>query len=50
MRELSINLFKDALKSMVGRKKRMMKKTVQRVLLPLFLHINDENESVAKVR
>lgn len=50
VRELSIGLFKDLMKTVVGRKKRKMKKTVRRVLLPLFLHMNDQVDSVAEVR
>ncbi|XP_074930908.1 uncharacterized protein LOC142048165 [Phalacrocorax aristotelis] len=48
VRELSISLFKDVMKSVVGRNKKMMKKKVQRVLLPLFFHMSDQIRSVAK--
>lgn len=50
VRELSISLFKDVMKSVVGRDKKKMKNKVQRVLLPLFLHMSDQTESVAKVQ
>ncbi|KAM6225537.1 maestro heat-like repeat-containing protein family member 7 [Spheniscus humboldti] len=48
VRELSISFFKDVMKTVVGRNMKKMKKKVQRVLLPLFLHMNDQIESVAK--
>ena len=50
MRELSISLFKDVMKAAAVRNKKKMKKQVQRVLLPLFVHMNDQMESVAKVQ
>lgn len=50
MRELSISLFGDVMKTVVGRNEKKMKKKVQRVLLPLLLHMNDQMESVAKVQ
>ena len=50
VRELSISLLKDAMKTVVGRNKKRMKKQVRRVLLPLFLRMNDQTESVAKVQ
>lgn len=50
VRELSISLFKDVMKAVVGINKKKMKKRVQRVLLPLFLHMSDEIESVAQVQ
>ena len=50
VRELSISLLKDMMKIVVGRNKKKMKKKVQRVLLPLFLQMNDQMESVAKVQ
>ncbi|KAM6100881.1 LOW QUALITY PROTEIN: ATPase family AAA domain-containing protein 2-like, partial [Pterocles gutturalis] len=49
-RELSISLFRDLLEAVVGRDKRKMKKKVRRVLLPLFLHMQEETDSVAKLR
>ncbi|XP_074994748.1 uncharacterized protein LOC142076326 [Calonectris borealis] len=48
VRELSISLFKDLMKTVVRSIKKKMKKRVQRVLLPLFLRMNDQAESVAK--
>ena len=50
VRELSISLFKDVMKSVVGRDKKNMKNKVQRVLLPLLLRMSDQMESVAKVQ
>ncbi|CAM9152253.1 unnamed protein product, partial [Bubo scandiacus] len=48
LRELSIRLFKDVMKTAVGRNKKTMVKTVQSGLLPLFFHMSDQIESVAK--
>ncbi|CAM9454978.1 unnamed protein product [Bubo scandiacus] len=48
LREFSIRLFKDVMKTVVGRQKKKMAKKVQSVLLPLFLHRNDQTKSVAK--
>ncbi|CAN0034943.1 unnamed protein product [Bubo scandiacus] len=48
VRELSIRLFKELVKTMVGRNTRKMVKKAPSVLLPLFFHMNDQNESVAK--
>ncbi|XP_069732678.1 maestro heat-like repeat-containing protein family member 7 [Phaenicophaeus curvirostris] len=48
VRETSITLFRDQLKNVVRRNKQQMKKNVQMALLPLFLHVNDETERVAK--
>ncbi|XP_074693885.1 uncharacterized protein LOC141928917 [Strix aluco] len=48
LRELSIRLFKDVIKTAVGRNKKKMVKTVQSVLLPLFFYTSDQIESVAK--
>ena len=50
LREISIRLFKDVVKTVVGRQKKKMAKKVQSVLLPLFLHRNDQIKSVAKVQ
>ena len=50
LRELSIRLFKDVIKTAVGRNKKKMVKTVQSVLLPLFFYTSDQIESVAKVQ
>ncbi|KAF1475836.1 hypothetical protein FQV18_0016886, partial [Eudyptula minor novaehollandiae] len=48
MRELSISLFRDVVETVVGKDKRRMKKKVRRSLLPLFFHMHDETDSVAK--
>ncbi|XP_074011268.1 maestro heat-like repeat-containing protein family member 7 [Numenius arquata] len=48
LRELSISLFRDLVKAVVGNEKRMMKKKVQRTLLPLFFHTQDKTDSVSK--
>lgn len=50
VRELSISLFKDVMKAVAARNKKKMQKQVQRALLPLFLHMNDQMERVAKVQ
>ncbi|XP_026723116.1 maestro heat-like repeat-containing protein family member 7 [Athene cunicularia] len=48
VRELSIRLFKDVMKTMVGRNKRKMMKTAQSILVPLLFRMSDKVESVAK--
>ncbi|CAM9398422.1 unnamed protein product [Bubo scandiacus] len=48
LRELSIRLFKDVIKTAEGRNKKKMVKTVKSVLLPLFFYTSDQIESVAK--
>ncbi|XP_026722906.1 uncharacterized protein LOC113490586 [Athene cunicularia] len=48
VRELSIRLFKDVMKTAVGRNIKKMVKKVQGVLLQLFFHTNEKVESVAK--
>ncbi|KAM6238913.1 maestro heat-like repeat-containing protein family member 7 [Spheniscus humboldti] len=48
LRELSICLFKDVIQMVVGNDKQQMKKNVRRSLLPLFFHMSDQSESVAK--
>lgn len=50
LRELSIRLFKDVMQTAVGNDKQQMRKTVRRSLLPLFFHMSDQTESVAKVQ
>ncbi|KAK2529649.1 hypothetical protein Q9233_006816 [Columba guinea] len=50
VREFSISLFRDVMDTVVGRNKKMLRKTVKRVLVPLFLHMNDQSKSVAKVQ
>lgn len=49
MRELSIRLFREAMGLVVGRERRKMKKQVHSSLVPLLLHLHDENKSVAQV-
>lgn len=49
LREISICLFKDTMQMVVGNDKQQMKKNLWRSLLPLFFHMSDQNESVAKV-
>ncbi|XP_026719036.1 maestro heat-like repeat-containing protein family member 7 [Athene cunicularia] len=48
VRELSIHLFKEVMKTAVGSNTRNMVKKVKSALLPLFFHMNDQNTSVAK--
>ncbi|CAM9174718.1 unnamed protein product, partial [Bubo scandiacus] len=48
VRELSIRLFKDVMKTAVGRNTKKMVKKVQGAVLPLFFHTNEKIESVAK--
>ncbi|CAM9516399.1 unnamed protein product, partial [Bubo scandiacus] len=48
VRELSIRLFKEVMKTVVGRNTRKMVKKVKSVLLPLFFRMSDQIESVAK--
>ncbi|XP_074786962.1 uncharacterized protein LOC141972824 [Athene noctua] len=48
VRELSISLFRDIMKTAVGRNKKKMVKTVQSNLIPLYFHTSDQVESVAK--
>ncbi|CAM9983003.1 unnamed protein product [Bubo scandiacus] len=48
LRELSIRLFKDVIKTAVGRNKKKMVKKVRSVLLPLFFHMSDMSKNVAK--
>lgn len=49
MRELSIRLFQDTMGLVVGAEKKQMKKKVWDSLLPLLLHLHDQDKSVAKV-
>ncbi|KFZ56209.1 Maestro heat-like repeat-containing protein family member 7, partial [Antrostomus carolinensis] len=49
LRELSIGLFKDLMKTVVWKNKREMKNKVRMALLPLFFHMSDEMQNVAKV-
>ncbi|NXV38450.1 MROH1 protein, partial [Rissa tridactyla] len=48
LRELSINLFRELVETVVGKDKRRMKEEVKRGLLPLFFHMQDKTESVSK--
>ncbi|XP_052535271.1 maestro heat-like repeat-containing protein family member 6 [Tympanuchus pallidicinctus] len=48
VRQLSMHLFLDTLSFVEGREKRKMRKEVYRSLVPLYLHLHDEEESVAK--
>ncbi|XP_029876474.1 uncharacterized protein LOC115343976 [Aquila chrysaetos chrysaetos] len=48
LRELSICLFRDVMQTVVGNDKQQMRKNVRRSLLPLFFHMSDQSESVAK--
>ncbi|XP_074705194.1 uncharacterized protein LOC141933947 [Strix aluco] len=48
VRELSIRLFEDVMKTAVGRNTKKMVKKVQGAVLPLFFHTNEKIESVAK--
>ncbi|KAF1456247.1 hypothetical protein FQV08_0003107, partial [Pygoscelis antarcticus] len=48
LRELTIHLFKDLMKAVVCCHKKRMKNKVWRVLVPLFFHMSDQTQSVAK--
>ncbi|KAK4806335.1 hypothetical protein QYF61_017204, partial [Mycteria americana] len=48
LRELSISLFRDLVESVVGSNKKRMKNDMWRVLVPLFLRMSDQTDSVAK--
>ncbi|KAK2524993.1 hypothetical protein Q9233_009040 [Columba guinea] len=49
LRKISISLFRDLMKMVVGNDKSKMKITVRRGLLPLFFRMSDQVQSVAKV-
>ncbi|KAK2521516.1 hypothetical protein Q9233_010760 [Columba guinea] len=49
LREISISLFRDLMKVLVGNNKRKMKNMVRLGLLPLFFRMSDQTQSVAKV-
>ncbi|KAK2525017.1 hypothetical protein Q9233_009064, partial [Columba guinea] len=49
LRKISISLFRDLMKMVVGNDKSKMKITVRRGLLPLFFRTSDQVQSVAKV-
>ncbi|NXN62330.1 MROH5 protein, partial [Rynchops niger] len=48
VRELSIHLFQDTMGLVVGAEKKQMKKEVWNSLLPLLLHLHDQDKNVAK--
>ncbi|XP_064357850.1 maestro heat-like repeat-containing protein family member 7 isoform X2 [Dromaius novaehollandiae] len=48
VRELSICRFKEVMELVEGSSRKQMQKKVRRCLLPLFFHVNDETQSVAK--
>ena len=50
LRELSISLFGDLTKTVVGNNKRQMRDKVRMGLLPLFFRMSDQTQSVAKVQ
>lgn len=50
MQELSICLYNKVMQVVLWYHKRQMKKIVRRGLLPLFFHLSDQTQSVAKVR
>lgn len=50
LREMSISLFRDLMKVLVGNNKRKTKNRVRLGLLPLFFHMSDQTQSVAKVQ
>lgn len=50
MQELSICLYNKVMQLVLRCHRRQMKKIVRRGLLPLFFHLSDQTQSVAKVR
>ncbi|XP_071886095.1 maestro heat-like repeat-containing protein family member 7 [Anas platyrhynchos] len=48
MREHSICLFQTVVEAVLRQRKKEMKRTVHRSLLPLYFHMRDQSESVAK--
>ncbi|XP_071896307.1 maestro heat-like repeat family member 5 [Anas platyrhynchos] len=50
VREHSICLFQAMTEAMLWQRKKEMKRTVHRSLLPLYVHMRDQSESVAKVQ
>ncbi|XP_040437584.1 uncharacterized protein LOC121082309 [Falco naumanni] len=50
LRELSISLFRDLMKTVVRKNERQMKTKVEMGLLPLIFHTSDQIHSVAKVQ
>lgn len=50
MREHSICLFQAVVEAVLRQRKKEMKRTVHRSLLPLYFHMRDQSESVAKVQ
>lgn len=49
LRELSIGLCAEAMQAALGSATQRVKRCAQRSLLPLFFHMSDQSESVAKV-
>ncbi|XP_071886046.1 maestro heat-like repeat-containing protein family member 7 [Anas platyrhynchos] len=50
VREHSICLFQAVVEAVLWQRKKEMKRTVHRSLLPLYIHMRDQSESVAKVQ
>ena len=50
LREFSIRLFREVMQKVAWRHKRQMRKNVRQGLLPLFFHMSDQSQSVAKVQ
>lgn len=50
LRELSLCLLRDLLRSVVTRDEKKMRREVRRALIPLLFRVNDRFPSVAKVR
>ncbi|KFR09644.1 hypothetical protein N306_15166, partial [Opisthocomus hoazin] len=48
LREISISLFRDLMKTVLGNNKRQMKRNARMGLLPLFFRMSDQTQSVAK--
>ncbi|MCQ4179625.1 hypothetical protein FK518_29215 [Klebsiella pneumoniae] len=50
LRELSISLFGKLMQIVLRKNRRQMKRTARMGLLPLFFHMSDQVQSVAKVQ
>ena len=50
LRELSISLFRDLMKTVVRKNKRQVKTKVEMGLFPLIFHMSDQIHSVAKAQ
>ncbi|KAM6184409.1 uncharacterized protein WM294_017128 [Sarcoramphus papa] len=48
LREFSLRLFREVMQKVAWRHKRQMRKNVRQGLLPLFFHLSDQSQSVAK--